>query len=121
MNAEKVNSQVRPLLAQLKLLSHKQREAATELLAKAADMECTAANIQAEVDELEADSKQRRVPRAVVNSTVHAETLFRIKRNELRVQKSRKGPLRAVRQGGEIKLESIKQPQKQIAPAPAGK
>ncbi len=114
-HAKQINENVKPLMSNPKRLSAKQREAATDLLARAGELELAAQQLGAEVEKMMADSQRRRVRRAVINGPLYQETLFKIGKNELKVTQACRGPLCAVRQGGTIVLRPLTQTHKKAA------
>lgn len=94
-------------MAQPKRLTHKQREVATELMASVSLMEMSANQLREEVEQLEADSKERALPEAVINGVLYAETYFRIRGVELKIKEPRRGPLKVFRRRLLVQLESI--------------
>lgn len=91
----RIQSTVQPLLEREKLLSPKQREAATELLARAAEMETTITDLKRVAEQFAAGSRARAVPRVLVLQRAHADTVFVLPEGRLIIDDLREGPFRA--------------------------
>ncbi|MHB8079548.1 MAG: FapA family protein [Candidatus Krumholzibacteriia bacterium] len=94
-NRTRIQSTVRPLLEREKSLTPQQREAATELLARAAEMETTIAELTRAAEHFAADSRARAVSRVLVLQRAHADTVFVLPEGRLVLDEEREGPFRA--------------------------
>jgi len=94
-NRARIQSTVRPLLEREKSLTPQQREAATELLARAAEMETTIAELKRQAENHAADSRARAVSRVLVMQRGHADTVFVLPEGRLILDEAREGPFRA--------------------------
>ena len=92
----KIHSTVDPMMAMEKGLTHKQREAATELLAMAMEMDMSIEEAQKQMEELEEDSIARAKYEIVVNRKAEVEAVLCMKGAELHVKEPVRGPVRAV-------------------------
>jgi len=101
---EKIHKTIDPLMAREKLLSAQQREAATELLARASEMEMTIEEFRTEKEEIEEDSHKRAKPRIQIRRKVYPETTLRIKKWSLLLREEVSGPLRAGLMGKRVAL-----------------
>lgn len=103
-NLEKIHRVVDPLMAREKLLSPQQREAATELLARSAEMEMIYDDLKTEKEYIEEDSETRCEPRIFIKNKVYSDVTLRIKRYSLLVREEADGPLRAGLMGGRVAI-----------------
>lgn len=94
-NRVRIQSTVRPLLEREKSLTPQQREAATELLARAEEMETTIAELTRAAEHFAADSRARCVSRVLVLQRAHADTVFVLAEGRLVLDEVREGPFRA--------------------------
>ncbi len=93
-NRARIEATVRPLLEREKSLTPQQREAATELLARAAEMETTIAELKRAAELFAADSRARAVPRVLVMQRAHPDTVFVLPEGRLVLDDERDGPFR---------------------------
>ncbi len=91
----RIQSMVHPLLEREKSLTPKQREAATELLARAAEMESAIDELKRIAAQFAAGSRDRAVPRVLVLQRAHADTVFVLPEGRLILDDLREGPFRA--------------------------
>jgi hypothetical protein len=91
----RIQSTVQPLLEREKFLTPKQREAATELLARAAEMETMVVELKRVAEQFAAGSRARAVPRVLVLQRAHADTVFVLPEGRLIIDDLREGPFRA--------------------------
>ena len=103
-NLEKIHKAVDPLMAREKLLSPQQREAATELLARSAEMEMLIDDLRTEKEDIGEDSLERAQSKICIGARVHPETTLRIKQYHLLVREEVNGPLRAGLMGKRVAL-----------------
>lgn len=92
---ERIHKTVDPLMAREKALSPKQREAATELLARAAEMEVEIKKLRSEIDDLDVESRSRAKPHILIRRRIYPETTLRIKNRSLNITEPVDGPVRA--------------------------
>ncbi len=106
--ALKIKSQLEALATQNTMLSPSQREKTTQLLATASELANTSDRLSREADEMETESREKAVPQALINGLLCQDTVFRIRRNELKVKESCRGPLCASRQKQTVILKPVK-------------
>lgn len=94
--AKKIHKLVDPMMANQKSLTAKQRETATELLAKAAEMEMSIDERNTEIERLKDDARERATMRILIKDKVYPETMLRIGEAEMHVKQESSGPLQAV-------------------------
>ncbi|MHC4712836.1 MAG: DUF342 domain-containing protein [Planctomycetota bacterium] len=109
--AGKVTSQTKALMAQTNVRSPAQREKTTELLAAASELVNTSNRLSREADDMETESRAKAIPRAVINGLLCQDTVFRIRRNELKIKESCRGPLCALRHKQAVILKPIENAQ----------
>jgi len=110
---ERIREAVDPLMAKEKELSAKQREAATELLLKAAEAEAAVKRVKAEIHEIEADSRARAKPHIFIEGVLYPGTTLCIARAKLLATKAVQGPLKAVLVGEKVVLKRVAEAEKQ--------
>jgi len=115
-----IRTQVNPLMSCEKLLTPKQRETATELLASASEMEMEVEDLHARLDEIKADSNGRSVEHAIINGIAYQEARFRLKGRELRIKESTRGPMCVLRERDMPVIRAIEGPRKTIQKNAAG-
>jgi len=99
-----VRQKVAPLLARKSLLTPRQKEAATELRAKVSEMEMEAADLAEEVTHREELLRERCHPVIEVREQMYPEVILSIKGTSQKAWKPVRGPFRAVREAGMIRI-----------------
>jgi hypothetical protein len=105
-NLEKIHKTVDPLMAREKALSPNQREAATELLARASEMETEIGKLRGEMEQANEESRTRAKPRIFITRKVFPETTLRIMNRSLSIAEAVNGPVQAGLKGARVVLLS---------------
>jgi uncharacterized protein (DUF342 family) len=105
--AARIKGQVEPLMAQLRSLTSKQRETATELLYQAGEMQEKADATVNELRELLNRSLAMGVSEITVHGMVHPGVLIRFRQAELLITKTIKGPLKISMEGSAAEARMV--------------
>ena len=121
-NRARIQSTVSPLLENEQGLSPSQREAATELLARAAEMAMTIEELRGRAAAFAADSRARAVPRVAVLQRGRADTLFVLPEGPLLLEEDREGPFHVKMVHGKLMaLPGAHDADERVDPGPRGR
>jgi uncharacterized protein len=104
-NLEKIHTTVDPLMKREKLLTHKQREAATELLSRAMEMDMIYEEISKEIKDIERNSNERARYYLFILKKLFPKTQIKILNFDYKVTELMNGPLFASSEKENIKVE----------------
>ena len=90
---KKIHDSIEPMMERLRLLSPKQREAVTELMARAGEMEENIETLKKEIEEITGESRKRSVNEIRILKALHPGVTLRILGLVRHITKFRKGPL----------------------------